>query len=159
MRGGSASRRQACLIDGCLHHLDHCLLYVGISPSAPPTNGKPPSRQSLRTRLRYHYRGNAEGSTLRITLGCLLGLTLRSVGSGRRMTFAQDEARLSEWMAADARVPWMVKERPWDVEHELIATVTLPLNLDQNRRCGFHSALSTLRRQARESAKALTAVK
>ena len=41
------------------------LLYVGISPKAPPANGRPASRQNLRTRLRYHMRGNAEGSTLR----------------------------------------------------------------------------------------------
>jgi hypothetical protein len=48
------------------------LLYIGISPKAPPKNGRPPSRQTIRSRVRYHYRGNAEGSTLRLTLGCLL---------------------------------------------------------------------------------------
>ncbi|WP_386143941.1 GIY-YIG nuclease family protein [Streptomyces yanii] len=42
------------------------------------------STQNLRTRVRYHYRGNAAGSTLRLTLGCLLGLELRRVGSGKR---------------------------------------------------------------------------
>jgi hypothetical protein len=45
------------------------------------------SRQSLRTRIRYHFRGNAAGSTLRLSLGCLLGLALRRVGSGARMTY------------------------------------------------------------------------
>jgi hypothetical protein len=45
------------------------LLYVGIAPKQPPANGRPASRQSLRTRVRYHYRGNAAGSTLRLTLG------------------------------------------------------------------------------------------
>ena len=39
-------------------------------------------------RIRYHFRGNAEGSTLRLTLGCLLikplGIELRRVGSGKR---------------------------------------------------------------------------
>ncbi|WP_323183900.1 MULTISPECIES: GIY-YIG nuclease family protein [unclassified Streptomyces] len=44
------------------------------------------SAQNLRKRVRYHYRGNAAGSTLRLTLGCLLGLELRRVGSGKRMT-------------------------------------------------------------------------
>lgn len=48
------------------------LLYVGISPKAPPSNGGAPSRSTLRKRLQTHYRGNAEGSTLRKTLGCLL---------------------------------------------------------------------------------------
>jgi hypothetical protein len=57
----------ACLTrDGCI------LLYTGISPKAPPTNGRAPSRQRLRNRIRYHYTGNAEGSTLRKTLGVLL---------------------------------------------------------------------------------------
>ena len=64
----------------------HRLLYIGISPSAPPSNGKAPSSQSLQSRVRYHYSGNAEGSTLRLTLGCLLaqtlGIELRRVGSG-----------------------------------------------------------------------------
>jgi hypothetical protein len=33
------------------------LLYVGISPKAPPKNGRPMSTQSLYTRIRYHYMG------------------------------------------------------------------------------------------------------
>src|SRR5262249_31585844 len=36
------------------------LLYVGISPSAPPQNGKLPSTQALFHRSRYHMNGNAE---------------------------------------------------------------------------------------------------
>ena len=47
----------------------------------------------MRERIRYHYQGNAEGSTLRLTLGCLLSeeldIELRRVGSGKRMTFAE----------------------------------------------------------------------
>ncbi len=60
------------------------LLYLGISPRAPWSNGSGSSRQTLQSRLRYHMRGNAEGSTLRLTLGCLLadelGIELRRVG-------------------------------------------------------------------------------
>lgn len=52
------------------------LLYVGISPSEPPRNGKAPSQQNLRKRIRYHFRGNAAGSTLRLTLGSLLAAEL-----------------------------------------------------------------------------------
>jgi hypothetical protein len=41
--------------------------------------------------IKDHYTGNAEGSTLRKTLGCLLadelGIQLRRVGSGKGMTF------------------------------------------------------------------------
>jgi hypothetical protein len=83
------------------------LLYVGISPKAPAANGRTPSRQNLRTRLRYHMRGNAEGSTLRLTLGCLLadelGLHLRRVGSGKRFTFCDGEKRLSDWLVENAK--------------------------------------------------------
>src|SRR3954451_14241714 len=61
---------------GCITRDGLTLLYVGISP------GKRPSTQTLFHRLRYHYQGNAEGSTLRLTLGLLLGLRLRVVGSG-----------------------------------------------------------------------------
>jgi hypothetical protein len=86
------------------------LHYIGISPSAPPSNGRLPSKQSHRHRLRYHMRGNAEGSTLRLSLGCLLskqlGIQLRRVGSGKRMTFAAGEQRISEWLEDNARVAW-----------------------------------------------------
>src|SRR6476620_6502385 len=46
---------------------DRTLLYVGISPKEPPKNGAPESRQTLRSRLRTHFSGNAAGSTLRLT--------------------------------------------------------------------------------------------
>jgi hypothetical protein len=102
--------------DGWLTIDGKVLLYVGISPKAPPANGRPASRQSLRTRLRYHMRGNAEGSTLRLTLGCLLseelGLQLRRVGSGNRLTFCDGEKRLSEWLAENAFVAWEVTPEP-----------------------------------------------
>lgn len=146
-------------IAGCVEPSGHTLLYVGISPSAPPSNGKPPSRQSLWHRIRYHYRGNAEGSTLRLTLGCLLtdqlGIELRRVGSGKRMTFGPGEAKLSEWMAENARVAFCFCERPWELEAELISSVCLPLNLDQNRNHAFHSTLTSLRRAAKERARRL----
>jgi hypothetical protein len=107
------------------------LLYVGISPSAPPRNGKPPSQQNLRKRIRYHFRGNAAGSTLRLTLGSLLaadlGLQLRRVGSGNRLTFSDGEAVLSEWMGKHARVCWYVDPSPWLIESKIIAELMLPL--------------------------------
>jgi GIY-YIG catalytic domain-containing protein len=42
---------------GCIRRGDSTLLYVGISPKAPPAAGQP-SKQSLRSRIRYHYHGN-----------------------------------------------------------------------------------------------------
>jgi len=68
----------------CLVRDGHTLLYTGISPRRPPANDRPPSRQTLRDRIVYHYTGNAKGSTLRKTLGALLarelGIELRRVG-------------------------------------------------------------------------------
>lgn len=134
-------------------------MYIGISPSAPPTNGKEPSRQSLYTRVRYHMQGNAEGSTLRLSLGCLLAshlsLELQRVGSGTRMTFSDGEARLSDWLADNARVTWLACPEPWKIEKALIAKLSLPINLDQNARHPFFMALSGLRREARIRAKML----
>jgi hypothetical protein len=84
------------------------LLYVGISPA-----DRAGSRQHLRSRLRSHYRGNASVSTLRLSLGVLLGLELRRVGSGERLTFTPPgEAELSSWMGANALVCWHVVEQP-----------------------------------------------
>lgn len=134
------------------------LLYTGISPKKPPSNGRAPSRQTLRTRIRTHYTGNAAGSTLRKTLGVLLaeqiGVELRRVGSGDRMTFVDGEQKLSNWIATNAYVAWLELDRPWELEDHLIATIDVPLNLDGNSRNMFHPELTRARadavRRARE---------
>ncbi|CAM5545150.1 hypothetical protein AQI96_42100 [Streptomyces canus] len=129
------------------------LLYVGIAPRFMASRT---STQNLRKRVRYHYRGNAAGSTLRLTLGCLLGLELRRVGSGKRMTFGMvGEATLSQWMADNARVCWIEQSEPWGLESQLISQLDLPLNLDQNRHNAFHSRLKEIRAQARQRAREL----
>ncbi|MGR4850419.1 GIY-YIG nuclease family protein [Streptomyces sp. LARHCF252] len=129
------------------------LLYVGIAPRFMANRT---STQNLRKRVRYHYRGNAAGSTLRLTLGCLLGLELRRVGSGKRMTFGKTgEATLTQWMADNARVCWIERDEPWALESQLISQLDLPLNLDQNRHNAFHSCLKELRAQARQRARDL----
>ena len=134
---------------------DMPLLYVGIAPKKPYADGRS-SKTTLRQRVRYHYTGNAEGSTLRLTLGCLLatelGIELRRVGSGKRRTFSTGEQLLSNWMAANAFVTWTAHAEPWDLEEELIARYDLPLNLDQNRRNAFHPELSAARRAAKKRA-------
>jgi hypothetical protein len=129
------------------------LLYVGIAPRYMANRV---STQNLRKRVRYHLRGNAAGSTLRLTLGCLLGLELRRVGSGKRMTFGKTgEAALSAWMAEHARVCWVTCAEPWALESDLIARLDLPLNLDQNSHNGFHARLRTIRADARLRAREL----
>ena len=139
------------------------LLYTGISPTRPPTNGKPPSSQSLQHRIRYHYTGNAEGSTLRKTLGVLLseelGIHLRRVGSGTRRTFGTaGEAALSRWMADNALVSWVLREEPWVLEEELIASVDVPLNLRGNAHNSFYPTLKLLRAEAEQVARNLPVV-
>lgn len=103
--------------------------------------------------------GNAEGSTLRLSLGCILseqlGIELRRVGSGNRLTFATGEGRLSEWLEDNARVAWLQCEQPWEMEAQLIGSINLPLNLEQNTRCSFHCVLSQLRRDAKRRAREL----
>lgn len=97
-------------LENCITHEGLSLRYIGISPSKPPRQGKP-SSQNLSKRIKTHYRGNVEGSTLRLTLGCLLseplGLELCRVGSGKRMTFHTGEDRLSDWMSENAFVTWV----------------------------------------------------
>ncbi|MGW0917729.1 GIY-YIG nuclease family protein [Streptomyces sp. NPDC002755] len=129
------------------------LLYVGIAPRYMANRT---SAQNLRKRVRNHYRGNAASSTLRLTLGCLLGLELRRVGSGQKMTFGKaGEATLSQWMADNARVCWIEKKEPWTLESQLISELDLPLNLAQNRHNAFHSRLEELRAQAQQRAREL----
>jgi hypothetical protein len=128
------------------------LLYAGLSPKRAPKNGRPPSKGQLRQRLTTHYAGNAEGSTLRKTLGCLLadelGIELRRVGSGRRRTFVRGEQVLSDWMAEHAFVSIVEHPHPWELEDELIATLDVPLNLEGNSRNAFHAQLTAVRRRA-----------
>lgn len=147
------------LVAGCHVHGSDTLLYVGISPNEPPKNGTAPSKQRLRNRIGYHYRGNAEGSTLRLTLGCLLseklGIQLRRVGSGKRMTFGEGEPILSRWMDENAFVVWIIDAEPWLLEKEIIGQVSLPLNLDMNKKHPFHQTLSQIRKSAKDSARSL----
>ena len=135
------------------------LLYTGISPSRPPANGKPPSRQNLRKRIRTHYTGNAEGSTLRRTLGCLLaeelGLEMRRYGSGHRRHFGAGEQVLSQWMADNALVSWIVHPEPWEIEHQIIQSIDVPLNLDGNAMNAYHPTLSAIRRMHLQRANGL----
>ena len=133
------------------------LLYVGISPKNEI------SKQNLQTRLRNHFAGNAEGSTLRLTLGVLLtsqsNFTLRRVGSGKTMTFTHPgEQWLDDWMEENAYVCWVTHREPWTVEKEVIQSLSLPLNIQHN---GFHSfpqRLSDLRTKAKRQARDLPIV-
>jgi hypothetical protein len=135
------------------------LLYVGISPTRPPVDGKPPT-QDLRKRIKYHFgagNADAEGSTLRKTLGILLGpelgFALRRIGTGKRRTFAGGEAILTHWMSENAAVSWLPHPEPWLIEDKMLATFDLPLNgQEANKDNAFHPELKRLRTAAMKSA-------
>ena len=131
------------------------LLYVGISPDKI---GKPNSRQNLRRRITTHFQGNAEGSTLRRSLGVLLaeesGYPLRRVGSGKRMTLTHSgEQWLDDWMTENAFVCWLEHEAPWEFEDELLGSLSLPLNIKGNRDHPFARVLTEARIQAISNAR------
>jgi hypothetical protein len=65
---------------------------------------------------------------------------------------------LNDWLEQNARVAWLTCDDPWLVEEELIRSVSLPLNLDQNRHHNFHAALSAMRRSAKMRAQKLPIV-
>jgi hypothetical protein len=142
----------------CVRNGDSTLLYIGISPAAPPKNGKPPSRRTLRSRIRSHFKTDASRSTLRLTLGCLLarqlGIELR-VGRGDRINFGAGERVISEWMDRYALVCWVKCAEPWKVEEEAISSISLPLNLDRNSHHRFYAKLKEIRSEARQGAKNL----
>jgi hypothetical protein len=109
-----------------------------------------PSKSHLRQRLRTHYFGNAAGSTLRRTLGCLLSdqlaIQLRRVGSGGRYTFTNPgEQLLDEWMKRHAFVTWTETNAPWALEKQLLSSgLRLPLNLMPPRQDMIHLKCSLL---------------
>lgn len=144
---------------GCIQRDGLTLLYVGISPKAPPKTGTLVSSQTLRSRITTHYAGNAEGSTLRLSLGCLLaptlGFELRRFGSGTRMHFGEGERELSRWMHEHARVSWIADDAPWELESRLFGKLVLPLNISGNANCRFAARMSVIRSDARTRARAL----
>lgn len=94
-------------------------------------------RMSGRQRLWAHYAGNAESSTLRKTLGCLLadelGIQLRRVGSARHRTFADGEQLLlgtdgGEWVR-ELGLP----RTPVGLEQDLITSLDLSLDTHSTR--------------------------
>ncbi|HLK85033.1 MAG TPA: hypothetical protein VKT27_00880 [Candidatus Binataceae bacterium] len=133
--------------DRCVVRDSATLLYVGISPQNDTSKG------TLCDRLRSHFEGNAEGSTLRQTLGCLLegelGTLLRHPGSKKTKTFLDKEIVLSRWMAEHARIAWIETPKPWVLEHHLLRTLSLPLNIDGNANHPFHARLKELRKISR----------
>ena len=144
-------------LDKCISKDSLTLLYVGISPNKV---SKPNSKQDIKKRIKMHYQGNAEGSTLRKTLGILLSgksqFPLRRVGSGNRKTFTHlGEQWLDNWMERNAFVCWQTHPQPEKLEEEMIKTLSLPLNIKGNDDHIFASELNRLRKEATRTAREL----
>ncbi|MCY3626418.1 MAG: hypothetical protein OXG88_02120 [Gammaproteobacteria bacterium] len=138
--------------EGCIVKNNLTLLYIGITPS----NNN--STRNLRKRIiNSHFRGNAKGSTLRLSLGVLLkdesNYPLRRVGNGERMTFTKPgEEWLNNWMEENAFVCWMQHPEPWEIEERVIMCISPPLNIKGNNN-SFSTTLSDLRRDAKRIAR------
>ncbi len=137
-------------VEGCLTHQGLSLLYVG---SSPDKKSKPDATQTLQQRVRYHFQGNADKSTLRRSLGILLApesrFSLRRVGSGKKITLTTPgEQWLDSWMEKNAFVTWVEHEEPWVLENELFQSVALPLNIQGNKHHPFAALLLKKREEA-----------
>lgn len=102
-----------------------------------------------------HFGDNAGRSTLRLSLGCLLGYTLiprdKSNPENGMVRFnPSDELLLLEWMKKNLLFYYLPNESPDEIEAELIRELNPPLNLMGNYNpinLEFRSVLKTLRRQ------------
>ena len=143
--------------EGCLMVDGKKLLYIGV---APERAGKSSSRQSLMRHIQHHYKGDAERSPLRRTLGVLLEkeskFPLRRVGSGKRITLTRaGERYLDEWMERNAFVAWMECPEPWVLERALLSKIPCPLNFKGNDHHPFAPVLKRMRRDALRRAREL----
>jgi hypothetical protein len=118
--------------EGCHSKNGFSLLYVGIAPRTPQKDGV--KTRTLRDRLLNHCRGPMATSTLRRTLAALSKeqerLSIQRATSGKSQMSADDEAKLTRWMAKHARVTWLIAPSPWAIEDELLKHgPRLPLNI------------------------------
>lgn len=123
------------------------VIYTGIS-------------ENLKQRdYRQHFTGNNAGrSTLRKSLGCLMGFKQiprdrNSQDNGKTKFSDKDESILSKWMAQNLLLFYYVNDRYKENELELIEWYNPPLNLKNNKNVinrEFRSMLSDLRSQKKQ---------
>lgn len=126
------------------------LLYVGISPV------RASSRQTVRSRIvGNHLNGNVGSSTFRFVLAALLidTLRLRPFLRGTKVALeASDNARLSAWQREHLLLTWCARERPWEIEAEVIALLEPPLNSSGNLTHSFYARVRAARADLRRRA-------
>lgn len=145
-------------VANCTTHQELTMLYVGICPKRPvSTNKKEP--RTLHDRITEHFTGNARGSTLRKTIGCLLECKIGvefKVGSDGKLNFTKcSEEKLTKWMNKNSFVTWQTCKDPWKYEKEAFSEFVLPLNLQGNKQNNeFYSTLKKIRKNALAKARA-----
>lgn len=96
------------------------------------------SKTSLYNRVwQSHISGQAGRSTLRRTLGYLLGYTpiprdKNNPNNGKIRFNANDEKALKKWIKENLVFHYLPNDTPGILEAELIRTLNPPLNLDEN---------------------------
>jgi hypothetical protein len=65
------------------------------------------------------------------------------------------EQWLDAWMEKYAYVFWVEHENPWELEEDLLSTLSLPLNIQGNRSHPFAKELNRLRKEAIHNAREL----
>ncbi|MFL5958693.1 MAG: GIY-YIG nuclease family protein [Gaiellaceae bacterium] len=135
------------------HPLDEdlSLLYVGISPA------REASRQTVRARVvGNHLNGNVGSSTFRFVLAALLldRLELHPYIRGTKVVLsATENQRLSAWQREHLLLTSCTRERPWEIEGEVIALLTPPLNSAGNAAHAFYPAVRAARAEFRRRAR------
>lgn len=141
----------------CVKKDDLTLLYLGIVPKNSV------GRRHLRDRIYgNHINGNAESSTLRLSLGCLLreqlSIQLRCVNNENTFRFCtfdghDGEPVLTNWMRENAFVSWVIDSTPWTSEKVLIQSHNLPLNIQHNGQNANVTILKTVRKNSKNYAR------
>jgi hypothetical protein len=106
--------------------------------------------------LGQHVRGNTSASTFRFVLASLLrqelALTPRLAGS-KVVLDPNDNERLRDWQLRHLRLTWAERERPWEVEGQVIGRMEPPLNSAGNRAHPFYPRVSSARAAFRAAAR------
>lgn len=128
------------------------LLYVGISPA------RETSRQTIRSRvIGNHLNGNVGSSTFRFVLAALLldALDLHPYLRGTKLALSTDEnQRLSACQREHLLLTSCARERPWEIESEVIAQLAPPLNSAGNAAHAFYPVVRAARAELRLRARA-----
>jgi hypothetical protein len=139
----------ADLTEGLGEPITAGLIYAG--QTGGTTVGGVVRTATLRSRVGgSHLRGRIRGSTFRFTLGCALLRPLQLVAIAPKQLTPESEATLSNWMRRHLSVcTVLVADRAtvMQLEHDVLARLNPPLNLEGMAASTLRGQISRLRRQ------------